>query len=67
MSQLHTVRTAEGCRDRAREFFALAVAEDDLEQREAWLEQGERWMTRWRYWRPELNIVDREADFYRKR
>ena len=52
MEALHTVRTADDCRERARQFFARAVAENDPAQREAWLVQGERWMQRWRYWTP---------------
>lgn len=67
MGQLHTIRTADDCRDRARRFFALAVAEDDAEQREAWLVQGERWMQRWRYWTPSQNIVDHDGTVYRPR
>lgn len=65
MEDLHTVLTADDCRERARRFFALAVAEDDLEQREAWLQQGERWMQRWRFWTPGQNMIDRSGDFYR--
>lgn len=55
-----TIRTADDCRERARRFFALAVAEDDLERREAWLIQGERWMQRWRYWTPSQTYIDHE-------
>lgn len=66
MEPLGQILTADDCRDRARKFFALAVAEDDPEQREAWLAQGERWMQRWRFWSPEANRVDRDADFYRR-
>lgn len=66
MDVLHTIRTAEDCRARARQFFALAVAEDDAEQREIWLAQGERWMQRWRYWTPTQNIIDHDASFYRR-
>jgi hypothetical protein len=65
MEALHTVRTADDCRERARQFFALAVAEDDPAQREVWLVQGERWMQRWRYWTPSQNVVDYGAAFYR--
>lgn len=65
MEDLHVIMSADDCRERARQFFALAVAEDDLEQREAWLIQGERWMQRWRLWTPSQNRVDRSGDFYR--
>jgi hypothetical protein len=65
MEPLVTIRTADDCRERARQFFARAVAEDDLEQREAWLMQGERWMRRWRFWTPETNRVEWDSEFYR--
>lgn len=66
MEALHTVRTADDCRERARQFFALAVAEDDPVQRETWLAQGERWMQRWRYWTPSQTVVDRDLAAYRR-
>ncbi|GEM_PF-4147288 len=44
--------SAEECRDRARDCFALAVAEDDERRREQHLRDGEMWMSRWRFWTP---------------
>lgn len=49
--------TAEQCRERARELFAQAVAEDDLMKREALLIRGERWMSYWRFWSPDTYIA----------
>ncbi|CAN5262616.1 hypothetical protein BH09PSE1_BH09PSE1_02730 [soil metagenome] len=64
MEALPVVLSAEDCRERARQFFARAVAEDDLSQREAWLLQGERWMQRWRYWAPDVTHADCERQAY---
>ncbi|CAN5422850.1 hypothetical protein BH10PSE1_BH10PSE1_08210 [soil metagenome] len=64
MEALPLVLSADDCRERARQFFARAVAENDLTQREAWLLQGERWMQRWRYWAPDLARSDREREAY---
>lgn len=60
------ILSADDCRDRARGFFARAVAEEDLEKREAWLAQGERWMQRWRFWctegsRSAMTSIDAEG------
>lgn len=45
--------TAAQCRERARRYFELAIAEENIAAREAYLRQGEDWMLRWRHWTPE--------------
>lgn len=43
-------RNEEECRAFARECFSLAIAEDDLDRREALLVEGEEWMLKARLW-----------------
>ncbi|CAN5142050.1 hypothetical protein BH09PSE1_BH09PSE1_10070 [soil metagenome] len=45
--------TAAQCRDRARNCFRRAVAEENLTAREEHLKEGETWMMRWRIWAPD--------------
>ena len=50
--------TADGCREIARRYFAVAVSSDDDVLRERLLVKGEAWMTRWRYWTDSMAGVE---------